>query len=133
MSRLEDWDPSRPAPDHNVEAFLARVRASFTPDDPAVDVANVTRAVIRVLERRMPEPLAQLKRTLPKELRALWEPSIAEETAERRAQLANEEEVATYQALHEERGTERGAPMAPHQNRPPGEQHRGGPLPNIKK
>jgi hypothetical protein len=31
------------------------------------------------------------------------------------------------------KGTERDAPMAPSQNRPPAEQHRGGPLPNQKK
>ncbi|HKU67434.1 MAG TPA: hypothetical protein VJP85_06655 [Candidatus Baltobacteraceae bacterium] len=35
--------------------------------------------------------------------------------------------------LQDEKGTEREAPMAPHQNRPPSEQHRGGPLPNQKK
>ena len=32
-----------------------------------------------------------------------------------------------------ERDNERGAPMAPSQNRTPSEQHRGGPLPNQKK
>jgi hypothetical protein len=32
-----------------------------------------------------------------------------------------------------ERDTERNAPMAPRQNRPPSEEHRGGPLPNHKK
>jgi hypothetical protein len=45
--------------------------------------------------------------------------------------LVAEERIATYEALHEESGHERGAPMAPHQNRDPAEQHRGGPLPNT--
>lgn len=38
-----------------------------------------------------------------------------------------------YERLQDERGTERDAPMAPSQNRPPSEQHRSGPLPNQKK
>jgi len=35
--------------------------------------------------------------------------------------------------LHDERGREKGAPMAPEQNRLPAQQHRAGPLPNQKK
>jgi hypothetical protein len=38
-----------------------------------------------------------------------------------------------YQRLQDDKGTERDAPMAPSQNRPPQEQHRGGPLPNQKR
>lgn len=38
-----------------------------------------------------------------------------------------------HERAQEERGTEREAELAPHQNRPPTEQHRGGPLPNEKK
>ena len=54
----------------------------------------------------------------------------------------NEEELFDYieddpksreERLHKDRDTEIGAPLAPMQNRPPGEQHRGGPLPNQKK
>jgi hypothetical protein len=41
---------------------------------------------------------------------------------------------SAYERLMDEDGHERGgAPLAPHQNRLPGEQHRGGPLPNQKK
>jgi hypothetical protein len=36
-------------------------------------------------------------------------------------------------AQDDKKGTERDAPMAPAQNRPPSQQHRGGPLPNHKK
>ncbi len=129
---FEGWDPSRPAADHDLAGFLARVRAQLPADD-GFDYLGLTRAIIRVLERRMPVPSTQIKRALPKELRALWPTSEAEETAERHARLVAEEGIATYEALHEERGTERGAPLAPHQNRPPSLQHRGGPLPNIKK
>lgn len=32
-----------------------------------------------------------------------------------------------------ERGVERGAEMAPHENETPAEEHRGGPLPNMKR
>jgi len=35
--------------------------------------------------------------------------------------------------LHADRKTETGAPLAPSQNRTPAEEHRGGPLPNMKK
>jgi hypothetical protein len=35
--------------------------------------------------------------------------------------------------MQDEKGVERDAPMAPQQNRPPKDQHRGGPLPNQKR
>jgi uncharacterized protein (DUF2267 family) len=128
---FEGWDPGRPRTvDHDRAGFLHRVRMYAGTDDPAFDVANATRGVFRVLERRMPGPMAQIVRTLPRELRALWTPSIAEQTAERHQRLVAEERVSKQGALHAEAGHERGAPMAPHQNRAPGEQHRGGPLPN---
>jgi hypothetical protein len=44
-----------------------------------------------------------------------------------------DDQKSEYERLQQERGTEHDAEMAPHQNRPPAEQHRGGPLPNQKK
>jgi uncharacterized protein (DUF2267 family) len=130
---FEGWDPGRPAAEHDVARFIVRVRSYARVDDGELDYVSVARNVIRVIDDRMPAPSAQIKRTLPKELRQLWPASLAEETAERRVRRAAEEQVAAYEALQEERGAERGAPMAPHQNRPPAEQHRGGPLPNVMK
>jgi uncharacterized protein (DUF2267 family) len=130
---FEGWDPGRPAAEHELARFIARVRSYAAIDDGELDYPSVARGVIRVIEDRMPGPTAQIKRTLPKELRLLWPASLAEETTERRVRRAAEERVASYEALQEERGAERGAPMAPHQNRPPAEQHRGGPLPNVMK
>lgn len=128
---FQGWDPSRAAAmDHDREQFIERVRSYFSGYGTPIDYRHVIRGVLRVLERRMPGPMAKIKRTLSKELRVLWPSTIGEERAERHAQLVAEERIATYEALHAESGHERGAPMAPHQNRPPGEQHRGGPLPN---
>lgn len=128
---FEGWDPARPRVEHDAQRFLHRVRGYAGTDDPAFDDARATRGVFRVLERRMPGPTAQIARMLPKELRGLWSPPIAEQSAERHERLELEEAVATQGVLHNEWGHERGAPMAPHQNRSPGEQHRGGPLPNT--
>jgi hypothetical protein len=44
-----------------------------------------------------------------------------------------DDQKSEYERLRDEDGHEKGAPMAPHQNRPPTEQHRSGPLPNQKK
>ncbi|HZZ64029.1 MAG TPA: hypothetical protein VFE17_00895 [Candidatus Baltobacteraceae bacterium] len=44
-----------------------------------------------------------------------------------------QEHQSPFERIAEERGVEPGADMAPHQNRPPAVQHRGGPLPNQKK
>ncbi len=128
---FESWDPGRPRVDHDTQGFLRRVRAYVGNDDSAFDTAQATCGVFRVLERRMPGPTAQIARMLPKELCELWTPSFAEKSAERQQRLAVEERVATQGTLHAEAGHERDAPMAPHQNRSPGEQHRGGPLPNT--
>ncbi|MGZ3504617.1 MAG: DUF2267 domain-containing protein [Vulcanimicrobiaceae bacterium] len=128
---FEGWDPSRaPAVDHDREHFIDRVRVYFLGYDAELDYPRLIRSVLRVLERRMPAVMSKVKRTLPREIRSLFPGTVGEQTAERHAQLAAEERIATYEALHAEAGHERGAPMAPHQNRPPGEQHRGGPLPN---
>jgi uncharacterized protein (DUF2267 family) len=129
---FEGWEPGRPPPtNHSPETFIERVRSQLSGYDRGLDAAQIARAVFRVLERRMPVPAAKIKHALPRELRTWWPTTIAEETVERHSRLVAEERVATYEALHAECGHERGAPMAPHQNRAPGEQHRGGPLPNM--
>jgi uncharacterized protein (DUF2267 family) len=129
---FEGWEPGRPPPtNHRSDHFIERVRSEFAESGANVDVAKIVRGVFRVLERRMPVPAAKIKQALPRELRAWWPTTIAEQTAERHAKLVAGEREATYEALHAESGHERGAPMAPHQNRAPGAQHRGGPLPNM--
>jgi len=40
---------------------------------------------------------------------------------------------SAYERTWDEHGHEKGAPLAPHLNRTPMQQHRGGPLPNEKK
>jgi hypothetical protein len=52
---------------------------------------------------------------------------------ERNTRDKEDDPKSERERLQDERGTERNAPMAPHQNRPPEQQHRGGPLPNQKK
>jgi uncharacterized protein (DUF2267 family) len=88
-------------------------RGRPTDHDLARFTPSVARGVLRVIERRIPETAFRLREALPRELRALWPEPHAERAQERRARLELE------------------APMAPHQNRTPGEQHRGGPLPNT--
>jgi hypothetical protein len=44
-----------------------------------------------------------------------------------------DDKKSEYERQQAERGRERDSSMAPEQNRPPREQHRGGPLPNQKK
>ncbi|HZO93155.1 MAG TPA: hypothetical protein VFB22_05255 [Candidatus Baltobacteraceae bacterium] len=51
----------------------------------------------------------------------------------RRHESPQEEHRRAVEALENDRGAEHGAPLAPHQNRTPGEEHRGGPLPYQKK
>lgn len=113
----EGWSPSR-RPD--------AAGASAAPVRP-----EEVQAVLRLLARRLPEQAARLQRLLPQELRAFWPASIAEHVAERGERLAAEKRLSTVEALHEQSGHERGAPLAPKHNRPPGLQHRGGPLPNT--
>jgi uncharacterized protein (DUF2267 family) len=129
---FEGWDAGRaPAADRDSRSFLARVRSALGDLGDDHDVAQIARGVFHVLERRIPDAAAKIKRMLPRELHALWPSSVAREVTERKARLAGEEKLATLERLHAEAGHERGAPLAPHQNRPPGEQHRGGPLPNT--
>jgi uncharacterized protein (DUF2267 family) len=131
---FEDWDPSRPPViDHDAQRFLERLRTYFPNSARDFDLQAIVRGVFAVLERRIPDAAAKVKHMLPRELQSLWSPTIAEETEERRERIITEERISTYEALRAERGTERDAPLAPHQNRTPGEQHRGGPLPNQMK
>ncbi len=54
--------------------------------------------------------------------------------SEKQIEEGKEQAQEVQRELREaDRNVEHGAPMAPHQNRPPAEQHRGGPLPNQKK
>jgi uncharacterized protein (DUF2267 family) len=128
---FEGWSPAFPAaPVRDAGAFLERVRERFGSDGTSLDFAKIIRGVLLVVERRMPEPSDKIKRLLPKDLRALWPSTIAEQTLERHEELLAQQRAVQAQAQHAEAGHERGAPMAPHQNRTPGDEHRGGPLPN---
>jgi uncharacterized protein (DUF2267 family) len=128
---FEGWDAGRPPRvTHSVQHFIEHVCAQFA-DRGEGECAGIVRAVFGVLERRIPDAAERVKRMLPRELRGLWPDSVAEHVRERKERLQDEERLSTYEALHAEAGHERGAPLAPHQNRPPGEQHRGGPLPNM--
>jgi hypothetical protein len=57
-------------------------------------------------------------------------PNLEQNQEERRKAVIDE---VSRENAHADRDTEAGAPMAPHQNREPREQHRGGPLPNHKR
>jgi hypothetical protein len=57
-------------------------------------------------------------------------PNVEQNQEERRRAVIDE---VSRENTHADRDTEAGAPMAPHQNREPREQHRGGPLPNQKR
>lgn len=48
-------------------------------------------------------------------------------------ELKEDDRKSKIERQQVERGTEHDDAMAPHQNRPPAEQHRGGPLPNQKR
>lgn len=49
------------------------------------------------------------------------------------AETERESAQALNERSHQERGVEKGDVMAPHQDRTPAEEHRGGPLPNQKR
>lgn len=128
---FEGWSRDLPATAvRETDAFLERVRERFGSAEASVDLSKTIRGVLLVVERRMPEPADKIKRLLPKDLRALWPSTIAEQTLERHEELLAQQRAVQAQASHAEAGHERGAPMAPHQNRTPGDEHRGGPLPN---
>lgn len=69
----EGWNPSgKPIPDRKKDAFLAHVSGEFG-DDPHVDIEEVTRAVFRVISNHVTSgEIDDIKRCLPRELRALW-------------------------------------------------------------
>jgi uncharacterized protein (DUF2267 family) len=128
---FEGWDPSRPPRiDRSPQHFVNRICACFAGRSDAA-CAQVVRGVFGVLERRIPDAAARVKRNLPNELRGLWPERTADHVLDRKERLGGEERLAAGEALHAHAGHERGAALASHQNRPPGEQHRGGPLPNT--
>jgi uncharacterized protein (DUF2267 family) len=128
---FESWNPAHPEPAiRGAAPFLDRVRERAGDSIATQDPARLVRGTLLVLDRHMPALADKLKHLLSKEIRELWPSTIAEETLERHEELAAQERAAQKQALHAEDGHERGAPMAPHQNRTPGDEHRGGPLPN---
>lgn len=57
-------------------------------------------------------------------------PNLEQSQQEQRKAIVDE---VSEEKLHADRNTETGAPLAPSQNRTPAQEHRGGPLPNMKK
>ena len=78
----------------------------------------------------MPIALAVMVQSPAFPARAAWETNSMNE---KHKHLKQENGKPEKELLHEDRGRERDAPMAPEQNRPPSEQHRTGQLPNQKK
>jgi uncharacterized protein (DUF2267 family) len=70
----EGWHPhGKPVKERHREEFLAHVAAAFR-DDLDVDPEQVTEAVLRVLSKHVtPGEIAGVKRSLPTELRSLWD------------------------------------------------------------
>lgn len=130
---FEDWDRSHAQPACERARFFERVEHKLRGLERTADTPTLVRGILRVFERHMRGLAEKIKHTLPKDLRDIWPSTIAEETLERQKELAAQEREIINQLLHAESGHERGAPLAPHQNRSPGEEHRGGPLPNQKK
>ena len=58
------------------------------------------------------------------------EPNLEENQENQRKAIVDEISAESTRA---DRGSEAGAPLARTQNRTPAEEHRGGPLPNMKK
>lgn len=129
---FEGWDRAHAQPVCDRARFLQHVEQRLTDLKRPADTPILVRGILRVFERRMHGLAEKIKHTLPKDLREIWPSTIAEETLERQREMAAQEREVVNQLLHAESGHERGAPMAPHQNRSPGEEHRGGPLPNQK-
>jgi uncharacterized protein (DUF2267 family) len=71
---FEGWNPAgKPVRYRTKEEFLWPIREAFR-GDPNVDVEQVTRAVYRVLSRRISEgEISDIIGILPKPLRELWE------------------------------------------------------------
>jgi uncharacterized protein (DUF2267 family) len=70
---FEGWDPSRaPAGDRDAQRFIDRIRPHFAGYGQAIDFGWLTRAVLRVMKKRVPGSYEKIKITMPKELRELW-------------------------------------------------------------
>lgn len=69
----EGWHPhGKPGRERHKEEFLAHIAAAFR-DDPEIDPEEVTRAVLQVVSKRVSAgEIANVKQSLPTELRALW-------------------------------------------------------------
>jgi uncharacterized protein (DUF2267 family) len=72
-SYYEGWKLKRkPVKERHKEEFLEHVKTAFK-DDVTVDPERVTRAVLRVLDRRTSAgEIKDVKHMLPKSLRKLW-------------------------------------------------------------
>ena len=70
----EGWSPSKtPTAEHKREDFLVRVAEQFA-NDPTADVEEITRAVFKVMSKHItPGEIRDVKGTLPKTLRELWD------------------------------------------------------------
>ncbi len=67
---FESWDPSKtPADDTTAEAFLDRIRPSFTGYGDEYDLILIVRATLRVMTRRMPGIMEKVRPTLNKHIR----------------------------------------------------------------
>lgn len=69
----EEWDPSRtPVKHRHVEEFLDHMKVNFRIDDDT-DLETMTRAVFRVLKRKVTEgEIKDVRGMLPSELQDLW-------------------------------------------------------------
>ena len=74
----EGWKPlDTPRKERHKEEFLAHIKQAFRNDD-RMDPEQITRAVFRVLARRVNEgEIQDIQRILPAELRELWAPETA--------------------------------------------------------
>ena len=77
----EGWHPAgKPLRERKQEQFLSHIEAAF-PEEPAVDAAEVARAVFRLLSRHVSAgEIEDVKANLPQAVRSLWpeQPSAAE-------------------------------------------------------
>ena len=69
----EGWDPSgKPLKERHKEQFLARIMHELRGDYP-IDPEQVSRAVFRVLEKRVTEgEIEDVQHILPRDVRELW-------------------------------------------------------------
>jgi uncharacterized protein (DUF2267 family) len=69
----DGWHPhGKPVKERHKEEFLAHIAAAFR-DDSDVDPEQVARTVFQVMSKHMtPGEIANVKHTLPTELRTLW-------------------------------------------------------------